>query len=94
MQSTAALKNIAKFLNANPEKKYLIVGHTDNVGDFDANIKLSTDRANAIVNVLVNKYSVNAAQLKAYGVGSTSPVANNATDDGTAINRRVEIVEQ
>lgn len=94
LRSAAALKNIAKFLIANPEKKYLIVGHTDNVGDFDANIKLSTDRANAIVNELVEKYSVNSDQLKPYGVGSASPVATNSTDEGKAKNRRVEIVEQ
>ena len=94
LRSTAALKNIAKFLIANPEKQYLIVGHTDNVGDFDANIKLSTDRANAIVNELVEKYSVNTAQLKPYGIGSASPVASNSTDEGKAKNRRVEIVEQ
>lgn len=94
LRSAAALKNIAKFLIANPEKKYLIVGHTDNVGDFDANIKLSTDRANAIVNELVEKYDVNIAQLKPYGIGSASPVANNTTDEGKSKNRRVEIVEQ
>ena len=94
LRSAAALKNIAKFLIANPEKQYLIVGHTDNVGDFDANIKLSTDRANAIVNELVEKYSVNSDQLKPYGVGSASPVATNSTDEGKAKNRRVEIVEQ
>lgn len=94
LRSATALKNIAKFLIANPEKKYLIVGHTDNVGDFDANIKLSTDRANAIVNELVEKHSVNKDQLKPTGAGSIAPVATNSTDEGKAKNRRVEIVEQ
>ncbi len=93
-RSAAALKNIANFLIANPEKQYLIVGHTDNVGDFEANIKLSADRANVIVNELVEKYSVNKDQLKPTGAGSMSPVATNSTDEGKAKNRRVEIVEQ
>jgi outer membrane protein OmpA-like peptidoglycan-associated protein len=93
-RSAIALENIVEFLNIHAEKKYLIVGHTDNVGDFAANIKLSTDRANSIVNELIEKYGVNPTQLMPYGIGSASPVANNLTDEGKAKNRRVEIVEQ
>ncbi len=92
--SAMSLKNIAEFLNTQTEKKYLIVGHTDNVGDFDANIQLSTERANAIVNELITKYGVSADLLKPTGAGSMSPVATNSTDEGKAKNRRVEIVEQ
>jgi len=72
----------------------LIVGHTDNVGDFDANLKLSKERAEAVINELVTKYSVKIEQLKAHGDGPTAPVASNSTDEGKAKNRRVEIVEQ
>jgi len=93
-ESYDALKTIAEYLNAHSDKQYLIVGHTDNVGDFEANIKLSTERANAVVNELIVKYSVNKKQLKPYGVGSASPVASNSEDKGKAKNRRVEIVEQ
>jgi len=93
-ESDAALKNIAEYLNANPDKKFLIVGHTDNTGDFDANIKLSLERAQSVVNELVSKYAVKADQLRAYGDGQTAPVATNKTDEGKAKNRRVEIVEQ
>ncbi|MCD4794351.1 MAG: OmpA family protein [Bacteroidales bacterium] len=93
-ESADALKNIAEYLNAHSDKKYFIVGHTDNVGDFEANIKLSTERANAVVNELIIKYSVKKEQLKPYGVGPVSPVALNSTDKGKAKNRRVEIVEQ
>jgi outer membrane protein OmpA-like peptidoglycan-associated protein len=70
------------------------VGHTDNVGDFDSNMKLSKDRATAIMNELVTKYDVDANQLKAYGVANLSPITSNLTDEGKAKNRRVEIVEQ
>lgn len=92
-ESEEAIKNIAEYINANKDTKYIIVGHTDNVGNFEANIKLSKERAEAVKNELVNKYGVSAEQLKSYGVGSTAPVSTNSTEDGRAKNRRVEIVE-
>ena len=93
-ESVDALQNIAEYLNAHSDKKYIIVGHTDNVGDFEANLKLSKERAEAVKNELVSKYSVKAEQLIAYGDGQTAPVATNFTKEGKAKNRRVEIVEQ
>ncbi len=93
-ESKNALQNIAKYLNADSDKKYIIVGHTDNVGDFEANLKLSKERADAVKNELVSKYSVKAEQLIAYGDGQTAPVTTNATKEGRAKNRRVEIVEE
>ena len=92
-ESSDVLKNIAAYLNSHQDKKFLIVGHTDNTGDFEANLKLSLERAQSVINELVSKYSVKAEQLKAYGVGQTSPVSTNSTDKGRAKNRRVEIVE-
>jgi len=92
--SDSALNNIAEYLNVHSDKKYLIVGHTDNTGDFEANLKLSEARAGTVMNELITKYSVKAEQLKAYGDGSTAPIASNSTNDGKAKNRRVEIVEQ
>ena len=85
---------VAEFLKTHSDKQYLVVGHTDNVGDFEANINLSTERANAVVNELIVKYSVNKEQLKSYGVGPAAPVASNSDDKGKAKNRRVEIVEK
>jgi len=93
-ESVEALVNISKYLNAHQDKKYIIVGHTDNTGDFEANIKLSKERAEAIKNELVSKYLVKAEQLIAYGDGQTAPVATNTTEEGRAKNRRVEIVEE
>jgi len=91
--SSEVLKNIAEYLNANPDDKYIIVGHTDNVGDFQANIKLSKERAEAVKNKLVSKYVVKAEQLITYGDGQTAPVTTNSTKEGRAKNRRVEIVK-
>ncbi|MGC9375477.1 MAG: OmpA family protein [Bacteroidales bacterium] len=92
-ESSFALKTIADYLKNNSGQKFLIVGHTDNTGDFDANIKLSSDRAEAVKQKLVADYNIPAEQLKTYGVGSTSPQMSNSTEDGKARNRRVELVE-
>ena len=57
-------------------------------------MKLSMDRGVAVVNALVSQFSVNAARLKACGDGPTSPVASNDSEEGKALNRRVELVKQ
>lgn len=93
-ESEAALQEIAKLVKADPGLKLYVVGHTDNTGGFDANMKLSMDRAISVVNALVSKYSVSAASLKACGDGPTAPVATNDTEEGKALNRRVELVKQ
>lgn len=71
-----------------------MVGHTDNVGNIDYNMKLSKAKADAVMKELVTKYKIPGDRLKAYGVGSIAPVASNKTDEGRAKNRRVELVEQ
>ena len=93
-ESANALKAIAEYLNANETQKVVIVGHTDNIGDFDMNITLSQERANAVMEKLISEYGVNREQLKPFGVGPVSPVESNSTEEGRAQNRRVEIVEQ
>lgn len=93
-ESDAALKSIAEFMKANPDKKYYIVGHTDNVGNFAANKTLSENRAKAVMNELITKYAVDPNQLSAHGVSSLVPVTSNNSAEGKAKNRRVEIVEQ
>lgn len=93
-ESLTTLQEIAKLLKADPALKLYVVGHTDNVGAFDANIKLSMDRAAAVVNVLVTQHSVSASSLKACGDGPTAPVASNEKEEGRALNRRVELVKQ
>ena len=93
-ESAEALKNIAEYFKTHRNKKYFIVGHTDNVGDFSSNMILSENRAESVMNDLVSEYGVKVDQLKAYGVASLSPVTNNLKETGKAKNRRVEIVEQ
>ena len=93
-ESEAALKEISKLLKDNATLKLYVVGHTDNTGTLEVNMKLSQDRAVAVVNALVSKYSVNASRLKACGDGPTAPLASNDSEEGRAMNRRVELVKQ
>jgi OmpA-OmpF porin, OOP family len=92
-ESTPALDQITQLMKQNSSLSLYVVGHTDNVGALESNLKLSSDRADAIVKALVAK-GVPVSRLKGVGVGPYSPVASNKTDDGKAKNRRVELVEQ
>lgn len=93
-ESDAAISEIAKLLKNNAALKVHVVGHTDNVGSFDSNMRLSKDRAEAVARTLSGKHGVAAARLKAYGVASLAPITSNDTEDGKAKNRRVELVKQ
>jgi outer membrane protein OmpA-like peptidoglycan-associated protein len=93
-ESDAAISEIAKLLENNSTLKLYVVGHTDNVGASDANMKLSKDRAEAVEKILTSKFRVAAARLKSYGVASLAPVTSNDTENGKAKNRRVELVKQ
>ncbi|MBE0618155.1 MAG: OmpA family protein, partial [Proteobacteria bacterium] len=70
-ESEPALTEIAKLLQADPSLKLYVVGHTDNVGSFDHNLKLSHARAESVTQALVDKHAVAAARLKPFGVGPT-----------------------
>jgi len=93
-ESDAALSEIAKLLKNNGALKIYVVGHTDNVGNFEANMKLSKSRAAAVKNALVTSHGIAASRLAPYGVSSLCPVASNKTEEGKAKNRRVELVKQ
>ncbi len=93
-ESQAAMDEIAKLLKGDPSLKLYVVGHTDNAGGFDHNITLSNARAAAVVAALTAQYRIARARLTPFGDGPTAPVASNATEDGRARNRRVELVAQ
>ena len=94
VSSGKSLKTVSNYINGNKNKKFYIVGHTDNVGSFDSNMKLSRERAESVVVELIKKYKVDGGQLKSYGVSSLVPVYSNRTSEGRTENRRVEVVEQ
>lgn len=93
-ESDAAISEIAKLLRGDTTLRLYVVGHTDNVGSFDANMKLSKDRAEAVVKALSGRHGIASVRMKAFGVSSLSPVTSNETEDGRAKNRRVELVKQ
>lgn len=92
--SDPALKEIAVFLKANPDKRFYVVGHTDAKGTFSYNYGLSGDRARAVVKAMTKRFEVDAARLEAHGVGPLVPVFSNDSDAGRERNRRVELVER
>ena len=93
-QSDPTLAEIGKLLTANAQLKLFVVGNTNNVGSITANMVLSKQRADAVVTALVTRYHVPLARLRASGIGPLAPVATNRTEEGRAMNRRVELVEQ
>ncbi len=81
------LDKLLQVLTENPSLKVEISGHTDNVGKQEDNLKLSANRAKAIVDYLVSK-GIAAGRMSYKGYGSSQPVADNDTEAGKAKNRR------
>jgi len=92
--SQPALEEITKLLKARPTLKVYVVGHTDSTGTYAYNVKLSEDRAHAIVKALVQDYGIARARLEPHGVGPLTPVFSNGSEPGRKKNRRVELVER
>lgn len=92
-ESARALETVADLLRNRPELKLLVVGHTDGVGSFDYNLRLSVERAQAVVGWLGSRGGIDSARLRAAGAGPISPITTNRTENGRAQNRRVELVE-
>ena len=89
-ESYGDIKNLADFMKQYPQTTTVVEGHTDSKGTDAYNQSLSERRANAVRDVLVNQYGVEAGRVNAAGYGEARPVADNATDAGRAVNRRVE----
>jgi outer membrane protein OmpA-like peptidoglycan-associated protein len=91
-ESKPTLDEMAKLLGGQPDLKVFIVGHTDSQGTYEHNMALSKQRADAVAAALAGSYKIARARLYTAGVGYLAPVGSNATDDGRALNRRVELV--
>lgn len=88
--SYSDIENLAEFMKQYPQTATTVEGHTDSVGNAAYNQKLSERRAAAVRDTLVNQFGVEADRVNAVGYGKDRPVADNATSEGRAINRRVE----
>jgi len=91
--SAQTLDDAAAALKVAADFKVEVAGHTDNVGSPEANMKLSQDRAQAVMAALISR-GVKADRLTAKGYGQTAPIADNRTEEGRAKNRRVELVKK
>jgi OOP family OmpA-OmpF porin len=83
---------LATFMQKYPEQSAVIEGHTDNVGTEEHNMKLSQRRADSAVEYLVREHGIDPSRLTAVGYGETSPLADNASEEGKRQNRRVDAV--
>jgi chemotaxis protein MotB len=94
--SKQALNPLASVLNNYPRVEIYVVGHTDTLkvhtAKFEDNWSLSTERANSVVRVLRDSYSVDPHRLMAAGRSKYGPSASNDTKEGRMQNRRIEIV--
>lgn len=83
------LKDLAKFLQDHPKSTVVIEGHTDSKGSAELNRELSQRRATAIADVLIDSFRIKADRVKGIGYGETRPIADNDTESGRKLNRRV-----
>jgi outer membrane protein OmpA-like peptidoglycan-associated protein len=93
-ESDPALGEVQKLLKEKAEMKIYVVGHTDSVGKLEYNMDLSRRRAKAVVEMLSSRYGIDPGRLQPHGVGPLVPASSNRSEDGRALNRRVELVEQ
>ncbi len=85
------LDSMTRYLDAHPEMKVRVEGHTDDVGTDPSNLLLSRRRAGAVRGWL-EKHGIAADRLSSVGYGESRPIASNDTEEGRAKNRRVEFV--
>ncbi|MGE5232067.1 MAG: OmpA family protein, partial [Deltaproteobacteria bacterium] len=89
--SRPTLQQIAAVLQRHADWKVTIEGHTDSIGGAASNLDLSNRRAAAVKTELASRFGITAARLATKGYGLTRPVETNATIEGRARNRRVEL---
>lgn len=90
--SRSTLQDLGTVLQDNPSLRVEVVGHTDDVGGADANLKLSQARAAAVADALARSHGIDTQRLTVRGMGQTQPLMDNTSETGRAKNRRVEII--
>ena len=86
------LSVVATFLDRYPDTTAVIEGHTDDVGAADVNLRLSQSRADSVVDYLASAHGIDPARLTAVGYGESRPIADNSTQEGQRMNRRIGAV--
>ncbi len=88
--SAGALELVAEYLREHPELRVRIAGYTDERASEDHNQELSLERAESVKRILVG-FGIASDRLETVGLGETQPIAANDTEEGRALNRRVEL---
>jgi outer membrane protein OmpA-like peptidoglycan-associated protein len=87
----SSLEEVVDLLQTEPDKKIRVEGHTDSLGDAETNLKLSAQRAEAVLEALVSM-GVAKDRVTAMGMGEDFPIASNDDEEGRARNRRVDVI--
>lgn len=90
-ESIGELKRFLEIMKNNPNVVCVVDGHTDDLGSARLSNKMSLQRASAMKDIFVNRYGIAAKRIQVYGHGSTKPIANIDSAEGSAKNRRIEI---
>lgn len=92
-ESKPIIDQIISMMKSNPDLKIAVEGHTDNIGSPSSNKILSEARAKSVVTAIVSQ-GIDVSRLTAAGYGQDKPVGDNSTEEGRAMNRRVELVKK
>lgn len=90
-EAMESLVEVVDLLQSEPDKEIKIEGHTDSTGNAEANLRISQQRADSVLNALVS-LGVAAERVTSAGMGQDFPIASNDTDEGRAQNRRVDVI--
>ena len=91
-ESEPLLEKIIEAVRAFPGSRLVVEGHTDAKGSAEKNLRLSTERANAVRDWLLQRGAVPENRVTAVGRGSSQPVASNDSEDGRVLNRRIDVI--
>ncbi|MDX1556189.1 MAG: OmpA family protein, partial [Xanthomonadales bacterium] len=90
-EAFSSIEEVVDLLQGEPEKNIRIEGHTDSTGSTETNLRLSQQRADAVLTALVD-LGVDPGRITAIGMGEDFPIASNDTEQGRSRNRRVDVI--
>lgn len=90
-EAVTSIEEVVELLQSEPGKLIRIEGHTDSTGSSETNLRLSQQRADAVLTALV-QFGVEASRITSVGMGEDFPIASNDTEEGRSQNRRVDVI--